>query len=576
MARFRRRFANQFNSSNAMEWEPVEINNQENLTLLTAAGQVVDVVRDSHYDSRIYEVAARPISYIAELLSLTEKQAVVYSIVMDMYYNDEISACDIADTLGITPLKAMTFSEDLDELCSRKYLMCNYDEDSIDKSYSVTKEAIISLKQNCQIITRDFCFDSAEMWFGELDKIVIARCEKKIDYDTFCQSVDNLINRNKNLPMIKRFKKRVRTLRTDDIMLFFWICNMVVSSGFETIVPDNFKKLYSEVAIHRVKRKSLATGNNALLKNGLLRVAKSGEQRSKDCYELTPWVVKEMLAELELDSVNGLTRDIIESSSITPKQLYYNATEKKAIEQLTELLQPARFAEVRNELVKQGFRSGFACLFYGAPGTGKTETVLQLARATGRDLMQVNISEIKSMWVGESEKNIKAIFTNYRKLAEESTLAPILLFNEADAIIGKRLENVSRSVDKMENAMQNIILEEIEKLDGILIATTNLTCNMDSAFERRFLYKVEFEKPSLQVKSSIWQTMLTGLSEQDAMTLALRFDFSGGQIENIARKSVVNRIISGKELSLDSLIDDCNAEMFDKRSNRKRVGFQTV
>ena len=176
------------------------------------------------------------------------------------------------------------------------------------------------------------------------------------------------------------------------------------------------------------------------------------------------------------------------------------------------------------------------------------------------------------MWVGESEKNIKAIFTRYRKLVEESEVAPILLFNEADAIIGKRLENVSRSVDKMENSMQNIILEEIEKLDGILIATTNLTSNMDTAFERRFLYKIEFEKPSVDVKSAIWQSMLAGLSNEDASVLASKYDFSGGQIENIARKSVVGKIISGEDLSLSTLISHCDTEQIGNNV-RRRIGF---
>jgi SpoVK/Ycf46/Vps4 family AAA+-type ATPase len=188
--------------------------------------------------------------------------------------------------------------------------------------------------------------------------------------------------------------------------------------------------------------------------------------------------------------------------------------------------------------------------------------------------MQVNISDIKSKWVGESEKNIKAIFNRYRRLVDESEVAPILLFNEADAIIGKRLENVQRSADKMENSLQNIILEEIEKLDGILIATTNLTCNMDPAFERRFLYKIEFEKPSIEVKSAIWQTMLAGLSDEEAMVLALKYDFSGGQIENIARKSVVSKIITGEDFTLNTLIGHCDTEMIGKcGNNRKPIGF---
>ena len=467
----------------------------------------------------------------------------------------------------------MTFRADLEELCRRNYLVENFDEDATDKSYSVTKEAIASLQQDCAISDRNSSVESAEDWFSALDKIISARCNRRIDYETLCMRVEDLVKHNDKLPMIKRWKSKERRLSTEEKMLFFWVCSMVVCSGYEVMVPDNFRKLYGELAVYRTQRKTLALGTNGLIKNGLLRIARSGEQRAKDSYELTPWVVNVMLSELELETATSSTQDIIDHASITAKQLYYNKKEKVAIDQLAALLQPARFEEVRNELVNQGFRKGFACLFHGAPGTGKTETVLQLARATGRNLMQVNISDIKSMWVGESEKNIKAIFTRYRRLVDESEVAPILLFNEADAIIGKRLENVQRSVDKMENSMQNIILEEIEKLDGILIATTNLTCNMDPAFERRFLYKIEFEKPTVEIKSAIWQTMLAGLSNEDAAILASKYDFSGGQIENIARKSVVSKIITGEDFTLNTLIGHCDTEILGNNKTRNRIGY---
>ena len=555
-----------------MEWMPVEIDNDEELTLLSAVCQIVEVVRNSRYDSRIYEVAARPITYIKDLLFLTEKQVVVYSIVMDMYYDNQISTYDIGRCLDISPLKAMTFSADLEELCRRNYLAENIDDDATDRSYSVTKEAIASLQQDCAISFYSSRMQNAEQWFGALDKIVSARCNRKIDYDALRMRIDNLVKQNKDLSFIKKFQTKASKLTSEEQMLFWWVCYMAVCAGYDTMIPDNFRKLYDTLSIYRTQCKSLELGTNGLIKRGLLRVASANEQNIKDCYELTPWVVKDMLAELELETATSSTKDIIDYTSITPKQLYYNEREQRAIDQLASLLQPERFAQVCDELQKQGFRKGFACHFHGAPGTGKTETVLQLARMTGRNLMQVNISDIKSKWVGESEKNIKAIFTRYRKLVAESDVAPILLFNEADAIIGKRLEDVARSVDKMENSMQNIILEEIEKLDGILIATTNLTSNMDSAFERRFLYKVEFAKPTAEVKSAIWQSMIAGLSAEDAIALASKYDFSGGQIENIARKSVVGRIISGDDISLGSLIAHCDTELIDNSVHR-RIGF---
>ena len=124
----------------------------------------------------------------------------------------------------------------------------------------------------------------------------------------------------------------------------------------------------------------------------------------------------------------------------------------------------------------------------------------------------------------------------------------------------------------MDNAMQNIILQEIEDLDGILIATTNLTSNLDRAFERRFLYKVEFHKPDTEVKTKIWLSMLRDISEEEARLLSIHFDFSGGQIENIARKRTVDYILSGKYASLEEIESYCRTELLNGKAQR-RIGF---
>ncbi|MBR2237155.1 MAG: ATP-binding protein [Prevotella sp.] len=231
------------------------------------------------------------------------------------------------------------------------------------------------------------------------------------------------------------------------------------------------------------------------------------------------------------------------------------------------------YQKIQERMKEKGFRNGFACLFYGSPGTGKTETVYQLARKTGRSIMVVDVPRIKSKWVGESEKNIKALFDRYREQVKRAKLTPILLFNEADAIIGIRKNGASSAVDKMENSIQNIILQEMESLDGIMIATTNLQQNMDKAFERRFLYKIKFEKPTEEARTHIWHAMIPELSELDVHTLASKYDFSGGQIENIARHYAIDNILQGQsEDVLSMLIRHCDNERLDEKDMRK-IGF---
>lgn len=187
--------------------------------------------------------------------------------------------------------------------------------------------------------------------------------------------------------------------------------------------------------------------------------------------------------------------------------------------------------------------------------------------------MRVDVDEIKSCWVGESEKNIKTLFDRYSNICKNTDRAPILLFNEADAVLGVRMEGASRAVDKMENSIQNIILQEMETLEGIMIATTNLTTNLDKAFERRFLYKIRFDKPTVESRAKIWQSMLKGLPANDAQTLASLFDLSGGEIENIVRKHSVNAILTGNDtLDLPTLIETCRHERISSTS-LPRIGF---
>ena len=150
-----------------------------------------------------------------------------------------------------------------------------------------------------------------------------------------------------------------------------------------------------------------------------------------------------------------------------------------------------------------------------------------------------------------------------------------MLLNEADALISRRMEGAERAVDKGENALQNIVLQEMETFDGILIATTNLADNMDSAFERRFLYKVEFDKPNTEARAKIWKSMLPSLNNDDAAILSERFPrFAGGQIENITRKVTVDEVLRGGVTKLEDIVSLCEHETIGDEKPQKTIGFQ--
>ena len=254
------------------------------------------------------------------------------------------------------------------------------------------------------------------------------------------------------------------------------------------------------------------------------------------------------------------------------KEIFLDEKIAKDIDQLKNACSSKNFNKIIRDLKKANLPTGIVSILYGYPGTGKTASVYEIAKLTKRDVLQVDISSIQSKWVGESEKNTKAIFTEYKRACELLKTKPILLFNEADAIISKRLD-VTDAIGQMNNTMQNILLEELENFEGIFMATTNLIDNMDDAFSRRFLNKIKFEKPSSKTRMAIWKSKLGELEDSTYEKLS-KYDLSGGQIENVSRKYLINKILNQKEFDMSEILDYVKEETnFKSENSEVKMGF---
>lgn len=347
-------------------------------------------------------------------------------------------------------------------------------------------------------------------------------------------------------------------------------------SGEKSNLPATLNDIYGHTPEYFTELRSFLDDKHELVEKGLMEVEKS-ENVENTVVSVTDKILELLYgenADIYIRSVTG--RNIIENEKIKEKELFYSDTVQKQIDMLRESLEQKNLEAMQERLFQKGLPKGVAVLLYGAPGTGKTETVYQLAKQTNHKIFHVDIAESKSMWFGESEKKIKKIFTDYRILCKScknhNENTPILLFNEADALISKRRDVDSGSCSQTENAIQNILLEEMEKLDGIMIATTNLCENMDKAFERRFLFKVKYEKPSLEARENIWRTKLNTLGTEELSKLAKEFDFSGGEIDNIVRKCEMNEIIKGTQPNYEEIVELCKTERLEN-AEEHRMGF---
>ena len=515
------------------------------------------------------------IAYLQERLNLSRIQVLILTSVL--YYSAKHSGrkCnmdDLANLLHMHPLRVLQLRDEFCVLDELGYIVNYQNKDGW--SLSMVGEALESLAMDIpfdpQILKLENNFD----FLCKANRFI--KEGHRYDEDgTIAKNINRLIKQNQHLAVVQNLQNI-----KDEADMWFMLLMMttLVIEEDSYVNARDLAQILSERTV-RIILKQIMDNKHPFVQHGYIELRNQAGQVQQGEWVLSQEGWLAMLGnQEEVESIVPIEEDeninmLTSYKQLAQRPLYFSDKTEEQVQTLTNLLHEEQLAKVRQALKTHNMPLGFCCLFYGAPGTGKTELVQQLAIATQRDLFQVNIATLRDKYVGESEKQLKRIFDKYRSLVRTQEHAPILFFNEADAIFGNRMENTQRSVDKMENALQNIILQEMEVLDGIMICTTNLTSCLDKAFDRRFIYKVEFEKPTNQARKLIWQSMLSSLNDEQATELANRFDFSGGQIQNISRKQVINAIFSGKdELDYDQIKLDCQNESIS-RNSRGKVGF---
>ena len=542
---------------------------EKEMTLLRAIERVVEVSKDSKLKAEAKAEMAAEVKYLAERYGITERQVILFCICMERGPRN-VDYDDLAHFLDVSNIRILSYANDIDALVRRRLL--RYRDAKDEDSFDIPQPVIKALKYNdAYEIPKRTGLDCAGL-FEVLDQMFEDLDNDAITPKDLTEEINALFKENAQIGFVRQIRELGR-MRQDDNLLLLYFCHALINKDDDDIRIREIEDCFSSSADFINAKSLLRSGEHPLMQKKLIEHRCSDGIADTSRYKLTEQTKRTLLEEMKINATEEKLADVIKAKDLKAKKMFYVEENQRQVSELQSFFVPENYQKIRSRMEQTGFRTGFACLFYGGPGTGKTETVYQLARQTGRDIMVVDVPQIKSKWVGDSEKNIKALFDRYRELVKKAKQTPILLFNEADAIIGIRQQGAQRAVEKMENSIQNIILQEMETLDGIMIATTNLQQNLDKAFERRFLYKIKFETPTVEARVLIWRTMIPDLSEMDAKTLAAKYDFSGGQIENIARHYTIDSILhDAKEDKLAMLINHCDNERLDENTP-KRIGF---
>lgn len=560
----------------SMEVEPIH----DDWSIVKAFNVINDVAPRSQLKKGLFVRCAEAFAFLSDKLGLNPVQCVVIAMLIEE--GKPMSFRQMGKTLGLTRLSMMTYYNDLEELFQMRWLQHRgaQEHDGMYDGYALARGVVSAIRENrpfkpevleCED-TQEFVDKLAEhIGAGYNDEHLIFKDEK--------YWLQEYVSANAELPICQLANSFKDTDCLSLLMLIIADYANYNGSDNEGIGPRDVQLVYPRESTPNYRRlvDAMQTGTHRLFREKLIEHKCVDGMADINQYVATDYLKHEVLADFSplnhsdkhVPKMNGVKS----YKDITPKALFYNKEEKEQVEMLRNILSQDQLPVIQERLKSKGMRTGVCILMHGQPGTGKTATVYELARQTGRDIIQVQVTDFKDKYVGESEAKLKKIFSDYRQYCTKSVVTPILLLNEGDAILSKRIENVEHSTEQMMNTLQNILLEEMENIQGVMIVTTNLTSNLDAAFERRFIFKVKFEKPGTEVKSHIWQSLVDTLDEEDADTLAREFDVTGGEIENIARKATMQFVLTGQEVDTDMLRKFAKQEKLES-NRRKIVGFQ--
>ena len=502
------------------------------------------------------------IRYVADLLSISHIQSCLFAIIFIFQLDDsEISFERLLKFLGFITTDYFDLQGDMQVLLDKGHLRYKRSRRSNNLFYSsfYINEKVVDAIFNSTSI-QDAVNEPLEdinQFCGHISRVIQNCSLENFNFFETIEIIEKVEDKNASLDTIIQLK---RILEIQDRALIYDLVHELITTNNTTFdLLPSLIQLYGRVDSQSVLR-TFTNNKSDLQKLGLVEIISNGY--IQDATITLTSKTKELFfgKNAELYSNKITYKNIIKYDSIYPKELFFDEQVKRQLNLLKQGLLEDNFIELKNTLQSKGFlNNGVSAILYGVSGGGKTSGVFQIARKTGRDIMQLDLSQIRSMYFGESEKQLKEIFNSYKEVCKTSERTPIFLLNECDAILGKRMES-SSATDITETTLVNLFLEFFETNTGIIVATTNLINNVDPSFMRRFLFKVKFSTPSPAIIKQILKDKLDSLNENELEIISNKYRLTGAQVDNIFTKITLNSVLTKSNPTLTEIMEYCEQE----------------
>lgn len=521
--------------------------------------------------------ARKDLDLIKDFFDVEEKTAAVIAVLIcDQISGRKSNVYKTMHNLGFEPMDYLVTNGVLNEFKNNGWLVStnqSYPSKKVNKEV-FSKEVINAVISNDKALLEIKIPDNiieAMMKIGKFIKSTMKNSDNEMLVEIIVAYVSNF----SSFSIIDSILKNKKISNSEKVLLFYIMASTVAGAEVFDLDYDLDSFSAADPSFQYIFKNDVRSGKSILFSEGYLSF--SGSFMADFSEIMIGDFLKEQLqiglpdSSVKKPFYPKLT-DVIKPEEIVEKQLYFNEAQQIQIEEVQKITSDS-YDQVISRFVEKGLQPGLTFLFHGDAGTGKTELVKQIAKQSNRVLLKVDLSLLMNMFVGESEKNIRRVFKEYREAMAHFERTPILLFNEADAIFSKR-NVVEKAVDQMQNSVQNMLLQELEDFEGIFIATTNMLINLDKAFDRRILYKLKFEKPEKSTRLAILKQNFIEVSEDILIKVSADYSLTGGQIDNVNKRCLTEQLLFATEKSNpEKFIFYIEQEINFRKNTSEKIGF---